>query len=270
MSAEVGQEFFPVVFSIAESQPLLGKILISMFPHYIGQLCPLPFLTINAFITLKWPAVALACILGCVGGFLSGGYLVKHSICRRRENRFFAWGCALTWYAVMCLGGLVHHCIHPTPIFYVIDVIGTGCSSLSVVGGSLITQDAHHAWRFALLISYVLIAMSAVFGTQIVREMLYLGPTFVAFVFGGWFAWRIMKTCGEGKREEIGKWVTVAVSGAIAGIGGVVCDPWLCLLFGSNFSMLFWLFVGCDVAIFAFFPIVLILHQPDVKYLKAN
>nr|ABK23543.1 unknown [Picea sitchensis] len=181
----------------------------------------------------------------------------------RRERGFFSWGFAFLWYGVMCLGGLFHHCIGPSPFFYKMDIIGTGCFSISIIPGSILVNDTSKAARILLLAIYGGVIFSAVFGSQAVLEVLYLVPMVLAAVAGVWFLWRVnteasVRQTSEATRKRIRKWSAVVAVGALMAGGGILGDKWMCLLFGANFSMLFWAFLGCNVALFAFFPIVLL------------
>lgn len=181
----------------------------------------------------------------------------------RRERGFFSWGFGFFWYGVMCLGGLFHHCIDPSPFFYKMDVIGTACFSISIVSGSILANDTSNAARILLVAVYGGVIFSAVSGSQAVLEVLYSVPMALGAVAGAWFLWKVntggaVRQTSEAARKRIWTWSAVAAVGALTAGGGIVGDRWLCLLFGSNFSMLFWAFFGCNVAVFACFPIVLL------------
>lgn len=197
--------------------------------------------------------------------------MLRRAVARsRRERGFFSWGLAFIWYAVMCLGGLFHHCMSPSPFFYKMDIIGTACSSISIVAGSILADDTSDVVRILLLAIYGFLVFAAVSGSQAVREVLYLGPIILAIVAGGWFLLRVntgevARQLSEAARKGIWKWSAVAAVGALMAGGGVVGQKWLCLLFGTNFSLLFWAFFGSNVALFAFFPIVLLLAPQQGK-----
>lgn len=279
MSATVLRTFIPESVAGAEGQPLLRYILTVLFPKYIEELCPLPLIHLQGDTVLRWPAVAAASFCGCLLGFLSGGHMLRRVVTRsRRERGFFSWGFAFLWYGIMCLGGLFHHCISPSPFFYKMDIIGTACSSISIVAGSILADDTSDTTRILLLAIYGFVILSAVSGSQAMREALYLGPIFFSIVPGAWFLWKVnteaaaaARQTSEAVRKRIWKWSAVAVAGALMAVGGVVGDKWLCPLFGSNFSLLFWAFLGCNIAVFAFFPIVLLLaprkqgENPNLK-----
>lgn len=268
MSAHVAQGFFPLFTSWAERQPFLGYVLTTLLPNYIQEICPLPVIVLQGERQLRWPTVAVACVCGYALGLLSGGHMLRRTMTRsRREKGFFSWGFTFLWYGVMCLGGLFHHCISPSPFFYKTNIIGTACFSLSIVPGSIPANDTSNAARLLLLAIYGGVVFSAVTGSQAVLEVLYLGPMVLGAVAGAWFLWRVnteaaARQTSEAARRRIWKWSTVAVMGTLIAIGGIVGDKWLCVLFGSNFSMMFWAFLGCNIALFAFFPIVLLLAPP--------
>jgi hypothetical protein len=148
----------------------------------------------------------------------------------------------------------------PSPFFYKMDIIGTACFSISIVPGSILATTHPRRARILLLAIYGGVIFSAVSGSQAVLEVLYLVPMVLAAVAGVWFLWRVnteasVRQTSEATRKRIRKWSAVAAVGALMAGGGIVGDKWMCLLFGTNFSMLFWAFFGSNVALFAFFPI---------------
>lgn len=271
MSAQVAQSFLPLFISWAERQPFLGYVLNTLFPNYVQEICPLPVIQLQGGRQLRWPTVAVACLCGCVLGLLSGGHMLRRAMTSsRREKGFFSWAFTFLWYGVMCLGGLFHHCISPSPFFYKTDIIGTACFSLSIIPGSIPANDTSNAARFFLLAIYGGVVFSAVTGSQAVLEVLYSGPMVLGAVAGAWFLWRVSTEAAVSQmshvaRKRIWKWSAVAVMGTLMAGGGIVGDKWLCLLFGSNFSLMFWAFFGCNITLFACFPIVLLHASEQVK-----
>lgn len=268
MSATVLRTFLPESVAGAERQPLLRYILTVLYPKYIEELCSVPVIHLQGDTALRWPTVAAASFCGCLLGFLTSGHMLRRIVTRsRRERGFFSWGFAFLWYAIMCLGGFFHHCISPSPFFYTTDIIGTACSSISIVAGSILADDTSDATRIFLLAIYGFLIFLAVSGSQAVREVLYLGPMVLCIVPAAWFLWKVnteaaARQTSAAVRKRIWKWSAVAVVGAVMAVGGVAGDKWLCLLFGSNFGMMFWAFLGCNIALFAFFPIVLLFAPP--------
>lgn len=271
MSAQVAQGFLPLSTSWTARQPFLGYVLTTLFTNYIQEICPVPVIHLQGERQLRWPTVAVACCCGYVLGLLSGGHMLRRAMTRsRREKGFFSWGFTFLWYGVMCLGGLFHHCIRPSPFFYKTDIIGTACFSLSIIPASIPANDTSNAARLLLLVIYGGVVFSAVTGPQAVLEVLYTVPMVLGAVAGAWFLWRVnteaaARQTSEAARKRIWKWSAVAVMGTVIVVGGIVGDKWTCLLFGSNFSMLFWAFLGCNVTLFACFPIVLLHASEQLK-----
>ena len=79
-----------------------------------------------------------------------------------------------------------------------------------------------------------------------------------------WFLWRVDTGAAARKTSEW-KFFAVAAMGALIVGRGIVWDKWMCLLFGSNFSLLFWAFFGCKVTVFVAFLIVLLLALEQGK-----
>ncbi|KAI5055203.1 hypothetical protein GOP47_0030348 [Adiantum capillus-veneris] len=254
MSAAIVRDFFPGVESF------LGDTLWTfLFPAPVEQLCPRPHLVLHVpswcslaneerTFTLMWPAASICCLLGAILGFLYGLTLLCKALASKARNGTFIWGCAFLWYGLMSLSGLFYHCISAIRVFYLLDLISTACACVSLLAVYRRSDDRS---RSSLLFTYGLLAFLALVGGNTIRNMLYLGPASLAFILGAYFAAKASKG-GFGQLA-----LAFASTSAVMAVAAIPLDSWLCFIFGSNFSMLFWFFLGCDLAIVCLFHLTL-------------
>jgi hypothetical protein len=107
----------------------------------------------------------------------------------------FCWGASFFFFGVMNAGGIGYHCLPGRHLaFYVLDVVGTSCSSLSIIFGCLackgIIDDCSLWTKWILFYSYlgILTAVTAAkgLGVSIVCELLYLVPMELAGIAVLW------------------------------------------------------------------------------------
>lgn len=242
-------------------------------------LLQLPWSYTGDSITLKWPNLAATCVLGTLLGATLGLHLLRHSTARRG---FFTWGLALLWYALMCAGALVHHCLDPLTAFYLADVASTGCSSACCLAGLAVSlcraDDTRPLRRTGLAAATALPAALALWGPQLAREQVYLAPTVLAAALGllG-VAQAVAAAARAGKlarllgSDSFLLWFVLSGLAACLGMAALPADRYLCAALGSNGgSFLPWTFLGCDLFFLCAFKFVVAGHREDVRALKGT
>lgn len=182
------------------------------------------------------------------------------------------------WYAFMCVGGFWFHSFDRRELFHKVDVVGTACSSASIVAGSVGFDDRNPTNRRILTAFYLSTTVVGFFwASQLVRELLYLLPAAAAFVscfrfyvntvaaeFGGG-----RKTGGRNekerkRKEKVGRWLLVAGFGGASILVGLVSSRWIAEMIGQNFGQAFWMFFGCHVALWGLFRMLVALNDVEL------
>lgn len=87
-----------------------------------------------------------------------------------------------------------------------------------------------------------------ILSTPLVKELLYLLPAALAVLAGARF---IRKHWGKLQGTQPWRWLQVAVVGAVVGGAALPLDKWECIFLGSELSLIFWFFLGSNIAILA-------------------
>lgn len=178
----------------------------------------------------------------------------------------------------MCVGGFFYHCLHIAPVFQVMDAAATGLASMSAIAGfaafSGTFDDRAPTQQLLVLAVYPIVAFAAVIGPVWLREQLYLVPTFVAFGVG----FKYIRKCGaQARRVELGAtqraafkastaWLLVGSLGVFVGLMCLFADKWFCVHLGAHFNLLWWIFLGSNLAMLALYKFVLIVDNENLQF----
>ncbi|XP_073395091.1 uncharacterized protein [Physcomitrium patens] len=267
MSREMALDFFPVTFGdiLKKRAP---EFFAWLFPDWIAKRCPMPSINLQipgqGSVTLFWPVCAILISSGFLTSLLTGTPMLIRALREgaRARQGLFAWSCAMLWYGCMCLGGLFFHCLHIRKIPHMMDVSGTGLSSLFVIAGFAafkgILDDRTTKQRLTLLISSLLFVIVGSFSPRWLQEQLYVVPSLIAAGTGIVF---IQKSPAKSPGPELSseqrashkaalRWLNAAGLAVVVGLAAISLDKYLCVYLGTEFTMLFWFFLGCNAAIF--------------------
>lgn len=279
MSQEMVLTFFPVTFGdvIKDHVPGLFNYL---FPEWALKRCPMPSVSLQvpgfSPVTVFWPAAAIAIIFGFLTSILLGTRSFLRVLREGHQSRqgLFLWSASLLWYSCMCAGGLFFHCLHIYHFPHILDLVGTGLSSLSVVAGFAafagVVDDRTRKQRLGwlgLAVAFVVVELMA---PPLAQEQLYMLPAVLALVVGGRFFRKNNGKALQADGKVARRWLLLGTLGVTLSIGALPLDKWLCVLVGSDFALLFWFFLGSDIAIlsthqFAFAAVDKNLHFTNVK-----
>lgn len=221
--------------------------------------------------TVFWPVAALVMISGFLLCWWRGFQTLKRVLREGSQARqgMFLWSASLLWYGCMCIGGLGFHCLHIRTIPHILDLVGTGLSSLSVIAGFAAftgkIDDRTLKQRLGFLLAALAFTVVAIISPPLLQELLYVVPALLAT--GA--AVRFLRK-SSGKHREAQRWLFVAGLGIVLGLGVLPLDKYLCDVVGANFMVLFWFFLGCNLAILSTHQFALVvadknLHFTDLK-----
>ncbi|KAL3695601.1 hypothetical protein R1sor_009677 [Riccia sorocarpa] len=274
MSADVLAGFLPWTVEYLKSNEGAKRILDHIFPPEIQEICPAPFHQFSIggnLLSVRWPLVAVFCIIGFVSGITMGSKLLYTQ--RRGSQQvsgYFMWGSTFIWYGLMCLGGLFTHSIQTSHahVFYLLDVIATGCSGMSSVGGFLsaweLIDDRRMIWKVLATSVYAILCFLAVNTTPMQRDMVYVLPSLACILF------LVNHRMTFGRKERSGKLTAaddprvrgaekgldIGVLGTCLAIVSVAADRYLCQILGSHGGFLVWVFIGCDISLFGAYKFI--------------
>lgn len=238
----------------------------------------------DTLVTVKWPYLAVVCVLGIVLVLGAGCHLLlslSDSRKPRSSSGFFTWGLAFVWYAFMCVGGLVFHCFQRHPAFYFLDLVSTGSSSMSILIGFAVfanlVDDRPLKWRLACLVIHICVAAVGLFAPPLIREQVYIVPTVVALLAGQLFlAKSLITSFRQGKlvhdltTDSPQCWLLLASVSILLGAAALVGDRFLCFVFGSNGGFIVWFFLGCDLFILCAYRVVLLMDKEQTRLFKSK
>ncbi|KAG6555341.1 hypothetical protein Mapa_003384 [Marchantia paleacea] len=273
MSAHILESFLPWTVDRLKSGKWTRTVWDVIFPPEVTELCPAPTYSIplgwERWI-VRWPTVAMFCVIGFLGGLYLGAHLLLSQRRSQQVPGYFMWGFSFFWYGFMCLGALFTHCIQTNHIriFYLMDVIATGCCGISAAGGFLsvwkIIDDRRGIWQMAAISTFSLVNILAVTSTPFIRDQIYGIPCAITVIlllhhrrtYGRKALLREEITPDNFNAKAAEKWLAFGVVGAHLALGSVLADRWLCLALGSHGSFLSWVFLGCDMALFSSYKFI--------------
>ena len=229
-------------------------------------------------VTVFWPLTALVILAGLATCWVQGARLLARALREgaRARQGLFLWSWAVLAYGFMCLGGFFFHCLHIRPVFHMLDVAATGLASLSIIAGfaafSGLVDDRTPTQRVALVASAVGFVIVDLYSPSFVQEQLYAVPCLAAAGAGALFLLNSLarKQGAAAGEREAQRWLVLGGAGVVVGAAALPLDKHLCFHLGSEFSFLFWFFLGCNSAIFATHQFARVvadqnLHFTDVK-----
>lgn len=211
---------------------------------------------------VKWPALVPVCIGGIIlGAFGSFKFFSKALSVSNPPPRAFSWAYAYLWYSLMCVSGLLHHCIYPLHIFRMIDIVSTCNSSLSIIGALLSHvswwKDTESIGRHCLHGLFFVVGLIARFGHPLLQEQLYLFPIAVCgllmvFLLNDSMSLKPKNTLFMSVEKSAflsgQKWLALSIVFVFAGFSMVLMDQFMFSNFGPHFLVIFWVFLGSDFA----------------------
>jgi hypothetical protein len=235
-------------------------------------------------VTVFWPAGAAMMVAGLVVSLVAGSRTFLRAV-REGANApqgLFLWSCSLLWYSDMSLGGLFFHCLHIRKLPHIADLIGTGLASLSVIAGFAAFRgkvDDRTTKQRLLLLFFALVFIAVVIvSPPLLQEQLYVVPSLLATGVGVWFLPKSLArirrvgltTRQQAAHREAQRWLNIAGLGVVMGLGCLPLDKYLCVYLGAHFNLIFWFFLGCNIAIFSTHQFALVvvhnnLHFTDIK-----
>ncbi|BBN00541.1 hypothetical protein MPTK1_2g00090 [Marchantia polymorpha subsp. ruderalis] len=289
MSAHVLESFLPWTVDRLKSGKWTRSVWDVIFPAEVMDLCPAPTYSIpfgwEPWI-VKWPAVAVFCVIGFLGGLYLGLHLLLSQRRSQQVPGYFMWGFSCFWYGFMCLGALFTHCIQTNhiSIFYLMDVIATGCCGISAAGGFLsvwkVIDDRRVTWQLVAISTFTVVNILAVNSTAFIRDQIYGIPcalTVILLVHHRRTYGRNALLLDDVTPDNVNaktaeKWLAFGVAGSVLALGSVLADKWLCLAFGSHGSFLLWVFLGCDMALLSSYKFITALGgvSTETSYRKTK
>jgi len=279
MSRELAVTFFPVTFGEVLKDHAPG-LFYYVFPDWALERCPMPSvdLQVPGFspVTLFWPAAATVIIFGFLSSLLLGTRSFLRVLREGRQSRqgLFLWSASLLWYSCMCIGGLFFHCLHIYHFPHILDLVGTGLSGLSVVAGFAafvgVVDDRTGKQRLGWLGFAVAFVVVEVMVPPLLQEQLYVLPALLAAAVGAQFVWKsnaklLQQLQAGGKVAQ--RWLWLGALGVILALGVVPMDNWLCSVgVISDFGLLFWFFLGCDIAILSTHQFALVVADKNLHF----
>lgn len=234
--------------------------------------------------TVFWPVAAVVILTGFVSSLIGGTRTLLRVLREGSQARqgLFLWSSSLLWYACMCCGGFVFHCLHVRAFAHILDLVGTGLSSLSVIAGFEAFKgridDRTPTQRLLLLLCALIFTAVAILSPPLLQEQLYVVPALLAALAGARFiaesSARIRRVGVATRQQEAyrkaQRRLNVAALGVVMGLAVLPLDKCLCVYAGVHFSLLFWFFLGCNLAIFATHQFALVvadnhLYFTDIK-----
>lgn len=222
--------------------------------------------------TLFWPASSLVILAGFASCLILGTRSFTRALREGSQSRqgLFVWSASLLWYATMCIGGLFFHCLHIPHVPHILDLVGTGLSSLSVICGFLAFADklddrTPKQRCLYLLVCTAFIAV-AIYAPPIIQEQLYVVPSLLATGVGIWFVLVGRATEKAKTVREARRWLAVAGAGVVVGLGAIPMDQLFCVTVGQNFGLLFWFFLGCNMAILATHQFAVAVTEKNLRF----
>ncbi|KAG0566723.1 hypothetical protein KC19_7G083100 [Ceratodon purpureus] len=288
MSKELVGEFFPETFNgfLKDHAPWLYDFLL---PDWVAERCPMPSIDlqipgVSSPVKLFWPVVAIVILTGFISSLFMGTRMflrVQREGSSARQG-LFVWSCSLLSYACMCCGGFFFHCLHIRTIPHMLDLVGTGLSSLSAIAGFAAytgkLDDRTPAQRLRLLLCALAFIAVAFLSPPLLQEQLYIVPSLLATFAGVSIVRKSsakIRTVGLTTRlqeahREAHRWLKISGLGVVVGLACVSLDKFLCVNLGANFSLVFWFFLGCNLAILSANKFALVaadnnLHFTDLK-----
>eukprot|EP00246_Nothoceros_aenigmaticus_P007557 TRINITY_DN2145_c0_g1_i1.p1 TRINITY_DN2145_c0_g1~~TRINITY_DN2145_c0_g1_i1.p1 ORF type:complete len:186 (+),score=13.29 TRINITY_DN2145_c0_g1_i1:268-825(+) len=182
----------------------------------------------------------------------------------------------------MCLGGLIHHCIEPMQAFYLTDIVSTGCSSVAIIVAFAVYQlkwnDTLLRWRLGIATAFLIVSGIGIFAPQLIREQVYLIPTFTGLGLGLLFVLaRLIKAYEEGRllkcltTETSLLWLVLSAVSASLGLVALPLDKYLCFALGANGgSFLPWTFLACDIFFFCSYKFAILNDVEQVRVVKSS
>jgi hypothetical protein len=232
-------------------------------------------------VTVFWPLAACMIIAGLIVGWGAGVHLLTRALSRKPGGNcrgLFVWSLSFLSYGFMCIGGFFYHCLHIAPVFQVMDVTATGLSSMSAMAGfaafSGTFDDRTLTQRLIVLAFYPVVAFAAVIGPVWFREQLYLIPSFHVFGVG----FKYIRKCGfQARRAELGAtqqaafkaakaWLLLGSLGICVGLASLFADKWCCVHLGAHFNILWWIFLGSNLAMFTLYRFILIVDSNKLQF----
>lgn len=257
MSKELAVHFFPATFGDLIRRHLPG-LFNHWFPESIAERCPMPSVMLNVpgvgDVKLFWPLASIVMIAGVLLCFWTGTQTLLRALREgsRARQGLFIWSGSVLWYGCMCIGGFFFHCLHINDIPHIFDVVGTGLASLSVCAGLAAYEgkvdDRSASQRAGWLAACAAFIAIIILSTPLVKELLYLLPAALAVIAGARF---IRKHWSKLQGTQPWRWLQVAVVGAVVGGAALPLDKWECIFLGSELSLIFWFFLGSNIAILA-------------------
>ena len=226
--------------------------------------------------TVFWPLTAFVILSGLVTCWLLGARLLIRALREgaRARQGLFIWSSAFLSYGFMCLGGFFFHCFHIRPVFHMMDVAATGLASLSIIAGfaafSGMVDDRTTTQRVTWVLSALAFVIVDLYSPSLVQEQLYALPCVYAVSVGGLFLQKSLATTQKGAQQagqrEVQRWLLLGGVSVVVGVTALPLDKYLCVYLGAEFSFLFWLFFGCNIAMFAVDQFVLMVADKNLQF----
>eukprot|EP00127_Corallochytrium_limacisporum_P005420 Clim_evm32s204 gene=Clim_evmTU32s204 len=268
MSLKLMQDFFPGLFWLVDQT--VPDVIDMVYPSYLPAECrtvaptaPTPALLEPVSMgksVMKWPTLAPVAALGILVGFL-GAFVIVSQLQDGKVSgpRYFSYGLSFFFFGCMNLVAIFFHCFLDKgepgwDELYALDVGFTSVASLSLIAGALCDagylDDTKDDVRIPLMIAYPSVLLTAYLGQindiWFVAEFLYLDVSCLAAI-------AVMSLIVQRTYALTGDfppgWEGLAFASAAAGAFMLApVDGLLCEFLGPNFTVVIWVFLGCDLA----------------------